>query len=72
MSKKPDGGFIPLDTNVIYRCGWCGHPTNKNGKPLKVDPEKYIEKHIGRKVINTQGYCCQEEQQERQRIQITH
>ena len=42
----------------IYRCGWCGFPTNKDGDPLEVDPDKYLEQHQNDEVVNVQGACC--------------
>ena len=73
MNKKTNSGFIPLNTIVIYRCGWCGLPTDKDGQPLEVDPTEYLEKHKDAECKNTQGYCCPngDESQQRQRVQIT-
>jgi len=63
----------PLDTNVIYRCGWCGHPTTKEGRPLKTNPAKYLERFKSRKEEHVQGDCCPNgnEDQQPQRVQIT-
>ena len=57
---------------IVYRCGWCGLPTDKGGKPLKVNPEKYLEKYKYSVTELTQGWCCEDEQrQEPQRMQVT-
>jgi hypothetical protein len=42
----------------IYRCGWCGLPTNKEGEPLEVNPHEYLEKHKDAGVVHVNGLCC--------------
>jgi len=54
---------IPVDTVVIYRCGWCGLPTDKDGKPLEVNADEYLKLHDKAKTENTHGWCCQNEYQ---------
>lgn len=44
--------------SIIYRCGWCGYPTDKDGKLLKEDPDEYLERYKLSKVENTNGECC--------------
>ena len=49
----------------IYRCGWCGTPTESNGKTLEGEildrvysvMKKYSEVHTEA----THGSCCEEE-----------
>jgi hypothetical protein len=36
-----------------FRCGWCGHPTDANGEPLR-DISQWVEK--GAELLN--GNCC--------------
>ena len=46
----------------IYRCGWCGTPTDKNGKTLDENVFKrvvnIIEKYGDAHSVRTHGYCC--------------
>lgn len=47
----------------IYRCGWCGMPTDYNGIPL--DGEKFhkaskiINKYGDKKTYMSNGICCE-------------
>ena len=54
---KEDGG------KVIYRCGWCGMPTDKDGIPLEglqsaQECDKYLEDNAGAKVVLISGDWC--------------
>lgn len=46
----------------IYRCGWCGCPTNENGQNLHVETFKrvvnIIEKYGDGHTEKTNGDCC--------------
>ena len=44
----------------IYRCGWCGLPTDENGNPLEGDEFKEAELAIfeGAPFEHVQGACC--------------
>jgi len=46
----------------IYRCGWCGNPTDKDGGPLDNESRervcKIIEKYGDHRTKMTNGYCC--------------
>lgn len=46
----------------IYRCGWCGCPTDENGKVLEEEAFKkvvhIIEKYGDSRTHRTHGYCC--------------
>lgn len=51
----------------IYRCGWCGHPTDKDGNPLKDEDFKkvvnLIENYKSEHHTHLEhGYCCIQEQ----------
>lgn len=59
---------MPDETEVIYRCGWCGYPTDQRGAPVPGDPAAYLEEHAGATEELVQGECCprgNEEEQER-------
>jgi hypothetical protein len=46
---------------VFYRCGWCGHPTDKDGAPIHNDyPTAYVIKmeQSGAKTKHVNGKCC--------------
>jgi hypothetical protein len=52
----------------IYRCGWCGFPTDDKGQPLEMDNDaayEYLEKHKDDINVSTNGHCCANEQHER-------
>lgn len=59
----------------IYRCGWCGCPTNENGNGLDATLQKrvisIIEKYGDGHTQKTNGYCCAYEFAEQQKVQIT-
>ena len=49
---------------VVFRCGWCGCPTDEDGQPLKLNSREFREAD---KTITTHGdkfsqllngYCC--------------
>lgn len=45
----------------LHRCGWCGHPTDKDGKLIHTDnPGEYVEKMIdaSAKEVLVNGECC--------------
>ena len=44
--------------SVIYRCGWCGRPTNSDGNVLDVDPGVYMANHADAMTVNVNGKCC--------------
>jgi hypothetical protein len=54
----------------IYRCGWCGVPTNSKGEPLILDYDKYLEIHKDCETEKVNGTCCQHEN-EQQQMQVT-
>ncbi len=49
----------------IFRCGWCGSPSQRNGKPLEhIDREKVIriiEKYGDYRTVKVNGWCCSPE-----------
>ncbi len=52
----------------IYRCGWCGLPTDQRGVPVAEDPDAYLAAHAGAKEELVHGECCpngNEDEQER-------
>ena len=59
---------------IIYRCGWCGLPTDKDGNVLEVDPNKYLEEHKDCDAEQTHGCCCPDgdKSQQQQMVQVTH
>lgn len=47
--------------SVLYRCGWCGHPTDKDGVPVHTDdPSAYVDsmEKSGAKTELLNGQCC--------------
>lgn len=52
----------------IFRCGWCGHPCNSEGKPLNdqefTDAIKFIDKNGDKKTELVHGLCCAFQEQE--------
>ena len=50
----------------IYRCGWCGCPTNKKGELLDDETHErvvsIIEEYGDNHTEQTHGYCCINEQ----------
>lgn len=62
----------------LYRCGWCGHPTDKEGKRLRDDAFKKADRLI--KTYDTKshtehlnGECCPQGSatSEEQYVQVT-
>ena len=47
--------------SVLFRCGWCGHPTDKDGNPIHTDdPGAYVDSKMqaGAKEELLNGACC--------------
>ena len=42
----------------IYRCGWCGHPTDINGECIKENPDEYLSQNKDAIVTDVDGECC--------------
>lgn len=59
----------------IYRCGWCGTPTDSKGEPLSGEAFKkavnIIETYGDYRTHKEHGYCCIHEQMEPQRMRVT-
>jgi len=61
----------------LYRCGWCGSPTNKDGIILSEEmfqkAIRIIDNYSDVRTELTQGMCCVAEQQNREanRMQVT-
>lgn len=53
----------------LYRCGWCGHPTNNYGNPLNEFNITDYEDSAN-EVDLVPGVCCEDKQQE-QRVRVT-
>lgn len=51
-----------------YRCGYCGHPTDKNGDPLSEDEIK-IWREDDAELLH--GNCCLHEQDQRHTVIVT-
>ena len=50
-----------LCKDIIYRCGWCGFPCNKDGDVLELDndeAEDFLKMNKDSKVENVNGSCC--------------
>ena len=50
-----------MSGSVFYRCGWCGHPTDKDGNPIHTDaPSAYVDAmtKAGAKEEQLNGACC--------------
>lgn len=52
----------------FYRCGYCGIPTDQNGKPLDADALQTLETD---KAVLVDGECCVAEQCQKQTITVT-
>jgi len=57
--------LIPEMQDIIYRCGWCGLPVDKDGNFLPdvnnyKEADAYLKKHSGVKVELVNGECCPE------------
>jgi len=53
------------ENKILYRCGWCGLPVQKDGDPLPglrtlKQVADYLATHAGEKEINVDGFCCEE------------
>ena len=44
--------------STIFRCGWCGHPTDKDGNCIRENPSEYLKEHEGAKEELINGECC--------------
>lgn len=46
----------------LFRCGWCGHPTEENGRILSGEAlkkaAKIIENYGDSHTHQVNGYCC--------------
>lgn len=54
----------------IYRCGYCGTPTDKEGTPLSLGECNDLDSPQLDNAELVNGYCCYEEQT-REKYQIT-
>ena len=61
---------VDVQPMVIYRCGWCGLPTDESGEPLDVNPDEYLEENKTAKEELINGCCCMNQHQP-QRMQVT-
>ena len=59
----------------IYRCGWCGHPTDKDDNCLTdkalEKAKKIIEKYGDSHTIQVNGECCPPNQTSESMVQVT-
>jgi len=46
----------------VYRCGYCGTPTDKGGHPLTLDGCKKLTEAELKDAELVEGWCCYEEQ----------
>ena len=51
--------------SIIYRCGWCGTPTEKNGNPLRYDTgfekaKRILETYGDSHTQKLSGWCCED------------
>lgn len=53
-----------------YRCGWCGQPTDENGKALEVKVVKSMGVDWDEAEM-VQGICCGHKGEERQIVEVT-
>lgn len=49
---------VDNEKHIIYRCGWCGRPTDKNGFVLWCDFDEYLFRHKDSETIKVNGKCC--------------
>jgi hypothetical protein len=52
-----------LERLVIYRCGWCGYPVDKDGELLleikdNDDANEYLKNNEAAETKNVNGVCC--------------
>jgi hypothetical protein len=45
----------------LYRCGWCGAPTDSTGLPLHDNHLNFERTLSAEEVLNTNGHCCEVE-----------
>lgn len=62
----------------LYRCGWCGYPTDEEGHPLKDENLKKATKIINNYELGihqhlVNGWCCPNgnEPEDNRMVQIT-
>lgn len=48
--------------NIVFRCGYCGTPTDKEGNPMSIEYCQSLTEEQLNGAILTHGYCCYEEQ----------
>lgn len=62
MNEKQINETInPADQIVIFRCGWCGWPCNKDGSCIEMDNDEandYLKEHKESKTELVNGACC--------------
>ena len=62
---------------IIYRCGWCGNPVDKNGEQLPEinsnhEANKYLETHKNCNEELVNGFCCPDGNEPmNRRVQVT-
>ena len=55
---------IPVVSGSVFRCGFCGTPTDKDGNPMSLDYCNSLTDEQLNSAELVHGYCCYEEQQE--------
>ena len=45
----------------LYRCGYCGCPTNEHGDPLSNTASQLLSENDLKDAELTHGYCCAEQ-----------
>ncbi len=46
------------NNNLYFRCGWCGNPTDKDGKSLTVEEIPFGTDHDWGTATSVDGECC--------------
>ena len=56
----------------VYRCGWCGSLTNKDGTALSLEECKLITDEQLNSAELVPGDCCRHENEGPQPMRVTH
>jgi len=59
---RPEITVEPVLCTGFYRCGYCGQPTDKDGRPLDYEEYKLFTEDNLSDAEAVHGYCCPPEQ----------
>jgi len=64
-NKKTEQCNLHIVSSSVFRCGFCGTPTDKDGKPMNLEYCNNLTDEQLNSAELVHGYCCYEEQQEK-------